>query len=328
MKIFLKLTLASAILFWLVKSDKLNFDLLFEVIKYPELIFISTFFCMTQVCLTSYRWGIMLKMKSPELSKRKIFATQWIGQLFSAVLPGAVTGDLIKIGHLAGNDKTISKKYLLFTIFLDRVLGLSALLTISCVSGLLLYKELIGLNVIFKEIIVINILLLLATFAFLSLFFLNIAQQNLVLRFVKIKKIQMYLLSLWELGQYKKKFFHMFILSILAHTCAILSLYFINKNFFNPDFHFKYLFAIVPMGQISVAIPISPGGLGIGHLVFDKLFFFIHQENGASFFNLAWIAALMTNLLGIFPYFFSKTDSAISNKKRAIAISRDGPFLD
>jgi uncharacterized protein (TIRG00374 family) len=321
MKFLLKLTVAIGLLYWLVINGKLDFSLLAEIFKYPALVTISALLCMIQILLCSYRWGIMLKMKAPELTSSKILSTQWIGQFFSSILPGAVTGDIIKVAHLVKDHKNLSRPYLLFTILLDRVIGLCALLSISTVSGIFLYNELVEINPIFKEVILLNIFLFTGSLTFLALFFLKKNHQTFILNLIKHDKIRSTLASWWEIGAHKKKFFDMFALSVLAHTCAILSFYCINKHFFNESFQFKHLFAIVPMGQVGVAIPISPGGLGVGHVLFDKLFSFLNQSRGASLFNLAWMIAFTVNMLGLIPYLFHK------NEKRPTIFLRRWAFF-
>jgi uncharacterized membrane protein YbhN (UPF0104 family) len=306
MKTFLKMAFAFGIIYWLVANGKLDPKLMVEVLKYPELLITAAILLIVQISLCAYRWSLMLKIKSPEIPFEKVYRLQWIGQLFSAILPGGVTGDLIKIGHLAHDYKNISKTYLLFTIFLDRVIGLCALLCVSSVTGLIFFQELVELNSIFKEIILLNTLLFLGSLGFLSLFFLNTPQKNFILSIVKLEKLKKYLLSLWAIGQHRKKFLEMFGVSLIAHLCGIGAFIVINKNFLAPHVDFRLLFSVIPIGQTSAALPISPGGLGVGHIVFDRLFSFIHQAQGASLFNLSWMMIFCTNLLGLIPYLFSK----------------------
>ena len=50
-------------------------------------------------------------------------------------------------------------------------------------------------------------------------------------------------------------------------------------------------------------MPLSPGGLGIGHLVFERLFSLIGvASGGANVFNVVFFGQLSLNLLGFFPY--------------------------
>ena len=59
--------------------------------------------------------------------------------------------------------------------------------------------------------------------------------------------------------------------------------------------------------MIITAIPISPGGLGVGHAAFEKIFQYFTVMNGANLFNIYWIVFILNNLLGIILiYFYQK----------------------
>ena len=68
--------------------------------------------------------------------------------------------------------------------------------------------------------------------------------------------------------------------------------------------------AIFPIGQISMALPIAPAGLGVGHAVFGKLLSFFNISNGASLFNIFFFFNLFSNILGVFSYIFYSTKGA------------------
>ena len=63
---------------------------------------------------------------------------------------------------------------------------------------------------------------------------------------------------------------------------------------------------IMPIGFISVAIPISPGGIGVGHVAFESLYSIVGISGGANIFNLFLITQLMINLLGGIVYLVYK----------------------
>ena len=54
-----------------------------------------------------------------------ILKTHWIGLFFNSILPGAVTGDLIKLAYKKQIDPKLSKTFFLGTVFLDRLVGTS-----------------------------------------------------------------------------------------------------------------------------------------------------------------------------------------------------------
>jgi hypothetical protein len=62
-------------------------------------------------------------------------------------------------------------------------------------------------------------------------------------------------------------------------------------------------FFLMPIGLITVAIPLAPGGIGIGHAAFESLYQLAGFSGGADIFNLFIIVQLGVFLLGGIPYF-------------------------
>jgi hypothetical protein len=49
-------------------------------------------------------------------------------------------------------------------------------------------------------------------------------------------------------------------------------------------------------------LPISPGGFGVGHLAFDRLFAAIGLTGGATVFNVFILGQMAPSLIGVVPY--------------------------
>jgi uncharacterized membrane protein YbhN (UPF0104 family) len=65
---------------------------------------------------------------------------------------------------------------------------------------------------------------------------------------------------------------------------------------------------IFPFGILVTALPLAPGGLGVGHAAFDRLFSMVGLPGGANVFNVYVLTQLVLNLLGVFPYLYMKSD--------------------
>jgi hypothetical protein len=82
---------------------------------------------------------------------------------------------------------------------------------------------------------------------------------------------------------------------------------------FNLSIGLAESLTIIPIGFVSVAIPLAPSGLGVGHMAFEELFNFYHISGGANFFSLYFVITLTVNLIGSIPYIIHKKVS-IKNK--------------
>ncbi len=110
--------------------------------------------------------------------------------------------------------------------------------------------------------------------------------------------------EVWLIGSEKIVLVKCLSLSTVLQFSSIFAFWLITKNFYDRELLFSQVFTFVPAGFIAVAIPISPAGAGVGHLIFNQLFSFVNISNGASLFNLYFLAAVCINLLGIIPYLF------------------------
>ena len=94
---------------------------------------------------------------------------------------------------------------------------------------------------------------------------------------------------------------------MLSQMLGITAFWILSAPYFSGNVHvpIKFAFTFIPLGLVTVAIPITPSGLGVGHAAFDHLFGYFGVNNGASLFNFYFISVSLVNLFGIIPYIFS-----------------------
>lgn len=305
-KTILKIIVAFLIFYWLINSGKLDFGLVLESLKHPLSIIFGITLIMIQVTAAAFRFGFLLRTRSPDLSFKKIIGIQWIAQLFSTVLPGGFTSDLMKIGYVREMDVKLSKSFIFFIMLLDRIIGLSSLLFISGVMSLLFFKELTSLNSMMERLIILNISLFILTLVGGGLFFANERVQPLIISFIPGQRFKNLAKEMWSYSKHIKLILIAYLLNVCSHLIGILAFWIVTKPFYEAPISFKFLATLIPIGFLSTVIPISPGGIGVGHAAFSTLFNFIHQTNGASLYNIFWIMLIITNCIGVFPFLLRK----------------------
>ena len=88
--------------------------------------------------IAAWRWGVLLRVQGIRISQFDLFRLTLIGVFFSNIIPGSISGDLVKIAYLmryAGERKAEA----ILTIALDRIIGLSGLFLVAIVSTILLW---------------------------------------------------------------------------------------------------------------------------------------------------------------------------------------------
>lgn len=112
--------------------------------------------------------------------------------------------------------------------------------------------------------------------------------------------------NLWSnLVEFRSTLVRLVTLGMLAQTVNALIFWLLARKFAEGStLDFSTVLSVFPIGQITMAVPIAPAGMGVGHAVFDKLLSYSQITNGASLFNLYFFFVITFNLMGIFSYIF------------------------
>lgn len=308
-KTLLKFGFAGAILVWLIKKGDLDFSLIgTSLTEHPWRVTLCIFLILFSAIGTSFRWKMLLEVKSQgKLPKKKLIGLTWIGLLFSSVLPGAVTGDVLKVVYAKDLDSTLSKTFLITSALMDRIIGLLGLLFLLGFFSILHYNELVLLGPTMEKLLHINFFFMIGALVFFITLFLPQKIQNIFLNYFEktplignsVKKV---LSGVWAMGQEKAVILKCLVMSLIFQAGNVLSIYIISYPFFNVDISLSTFFTFIPLGLMCTALPISPAGMGVGHAAFGTLFSYFGVTKGASLFNLYFLCLVFVNLMGVFPF--------------------------
>jgi uncharacterized protein (TIRG00374 family) len=88
------------------------------------------------------------------------------------------------------------------------------------------------------------------------------------------------------------------LIGLAGHFCTILLIY-ACSTLMDSDLDLLKVIAVAPIGLLANALPITPGGLGVGEQVFDILYKLTGGTAGANSFLLARIFLSSPALLGV-----------------------------
>lgn len=310
-KAILKIAFAGGIIFWLLRSGKLDFSLIGQSIQNGWSWAICIALLIAQAAGSAIRWRLLLKIKSDApLPTTSMIKLTWIGLFFNSVLPGAVTGDLIKLVYARDLDRKLDRTFLVTSALMDRILGLIGLLFLLGIFSIANYSELALHGQKMRAILHFNFLLFAGVLGFLGLLFLpekvTLPLRNWLERLPMLgPRIKKTLDQVWLIGANKKTIVVCLFISLVLQFSNVLGFWAITEPFYGKELSLMQIFTFVPLGQMAVAVPISPAGLGVGHVIFETLFKFVGIDRGASLFNLYFLCVVAVNLLGFFPYIFS-----------------------
>ena len=315
LKTFLKFSFALILCYWLFKDGKLDFSLLAQAFHSGYLWVWGVLLLVTRLIFCPMRFKTLLdsnsKTPTPFL---KVFSFDAVGNLFSVILPGAAAGDVVRFFYYRKLGPGITSGMVAAFLTIDRLIGLMGLMGLSILITLINFKSFALLSPQLVSLFLINVIV----FVFMSLFMLFIFSRWFPKN--KIESLLTTFLSRWpkvlqslhdvlkvQLSFYN--FLKCFILSLLNQVFVfsgfvLLILPFIPKS----NSLFKIL-TILPIGFIGSSLPITPAGLGVGHVLFDNLFRLIEINNGASLFNLYFVVNIFVCLLGLIPYLMIRSQN-------------------
>ncbi len=302
-----KLFVAAALLVWLQKKGQLDFAQLRLFQENPWLVCATLFyFFVGLVFLGTWRWKTLLKGAGYTLTWTRAVTLQMTGFFFNSVMPGAVGGDIIKIAYVIRDNPGRSKSQVMMTALLDRIVGLAGLFLVCWVMFLL------NLGTI-RELPVFSSLLLITSgvsLGFIAFFFAALYHYKGQDPFLRILQLKIpgfgfieKLYNAMRVYRYARKdILASLTISIGIQFISLLLFYFISTKVTSQYPSFAKVAVIYPIGVTTTAIPITPAGLGVGHVAFDQLFQLVGLDHGANAFNLFALSQLFLNLIGFIPY--------------------------
>ena len=295
------------LLTWLIWSGKLDFKQLNILYERPEILVANILlWLMGSLLLGGFRWYLLLKGQGLIISYYQVLRLQLIGFFFNTAIPGAVGGDIIKAIYVIKGLQSDRKTPAMLTILLDRVFGLCALFLLGAAAVISQMSLILSNPLLFP----------IAAFVFAgsALIILGITWVLFISdKFPIIKNIHIpnfpgssiFIGVYHAIRVYKscpRYIFFAILLGIVMQYCAATYAFFLTEALTGNFPNFGSFMAIFTVGVMTTALPLAPGGLGVGHIAFEKLYLLIGLTNGANVFNIMVLVQLLLNLLGLIPY--------------------------
>jgi uncharacterized protein (TIRG00374 family) len=217
------------------------------------------------LALCNWRWKILLAAQGVNLSFGRSMMLYMIGQFFSSFMPGATSGDLFKAIYIA-RESPDKKTEAVATVFIDRIIGLLALIGLTSVVTLARLDFFLS-NPKTKGVMIFNVILLAGMAAGIAVVF----GQNVFEKIPLFKKLE----EKTSLGKIISKVYSAFHICIKSPAVLIKTICLSAVN------HLTFIFIAVLIGmsigvEIPItdyltvfpiinaiaAVPLTPGGLG------------------------------------------------------------------
>lgn len=267
-----KVSIALGLLYYLFSSGRIDVQSLKTLLE-PGIIVVGLACTGAILLLSSERWRLLLQQQKFNVPLIHTFRLTLIGNFFSIFVPGGVGGDLVKAVLIAQNHPQERAKVVL-TVLADRILGLFTM-TFIALCSFSFEPELLQTE---NSIRFVFLGLLILFLGFIVTFYMLLSRRaeklrekvhKLTDRFHRLQKLwvvsQSYHLSTGEIVR-------LFGLSLISQLTSVV-LFMIIASRLLPELPSLSIFMFaVPVGFMVTAIPLAPGGIGVGQAAFFYLF--------------------------------------------------------
>jgi uncharacterized protein (TIRG00374 family) len=322
-----KATVTVTLITWLVRSGSLDLEKLRILVDSPRVLVTTVCtWLVIAVVMATWRWRILLRSVGAEVALVRAVALQVTALFFNGLVPGNVGGDFIKNQAVLGNQPA----KLVVLVFVERAVGLVSLIWAGGV-GVLLSAGAVQKH---RELLPIaSAVLLLMTGSVVApwiLFRLLRPRASEALRATSSaglvglmrRGLKSASGALQLIFEEKETVIKGLVLSFGMHLCNIGYFLFLTRELGNPEAAYSEVAMIFPLGLLTLVLPISISGFGVGHMMFNELFRLLGLQGGATIFNVFIVAQLSLCLLGAIPYLFMRHNRPLAAEGASASSAR------
>jgi uncharacterized protein (TIRG00374 family) len=294
---FLKYVVGIALIVWMVWSGKLDLSVLGTV---PTALLLHAL-ALTAVFtfLGALRILYILRSRGMQAGAWQCFLYNCAGTLYSSFLPGGISGDAVR-AYLFMKAIPDHRLAILGAMVLDRVLGLVSMVFLGLVAALYM---------------AINVAFIRPYLVFFAAIFTALIGGVALLHFIGgrhrhgERTAEAFVERAWSrvtrivaslrIHEYPPRVLTFVVLQSMVIHLLVVALVYICSVHSASGLDFLRVFVATPIGLLVNAIPLSPGGLGIGENAFELLYKMVGGTNGATSFLLARVFMYSPALVGL-----------------------------
>jgi uncharacterized protein (TIRG00374 family) len=317
-----KIIVASVLIGWLIRSGVLKMGALSIFLERPILLVANLGLFGFGVMTGTLRWRALLKLAGAKVPLGRALQLQLTALFFNVVIPGNVGGDVVKALYVAREEEPSKRTAILLIVFVERLVGMAALVLVATMVGIL-RGPLLWQTPQLRQLAIAVGFLGVCTVVGPALFVLGMRRAGDRLEAwtsgtTGIARLAGRLVAAARLlSAGPRQLVIALGLSMLTHAGAMTFFTVLTRVITEQDVPFSSVATVFPLGILTMILPISPAGLGVGHVAFDRLFSMIGLHDGATVFNVYLIGQLAPCLLGVFPYLALKRSGKLPGEAEA-----------
>jgi uncharacterized protein (TIRG00374 family) len=302
-----KIVVAAVLIGWLLRSHALDFSKLAVFFERPLLLVLDMGLFAFGIVLAALRYRVLLGLTGTKVALPRLLQLQLTAVFFNVVIPGSVGGDVVKALYVARDAAAEKRTTIVLIAFVERLLGLVGLIAIASLvtvfRGPALFRD-----PLLRPMALTVLILGAGTFLGGITFLVLIQRAGSKLEAwtsgpSKLAKIINQLTVATRLLTSGPKALVIALgISMAMHAAAMAFFTLLTAIITGQDVPYASVATIFPLGILTMVVPISPAGLGVAHVAFDRLFAAIGLTGGATVFNVYLLGSIAPALFGVVPY--------------------------
>lgn len=286
----------------LIKKGPFDLEQLKNVLTQPKIMFLGAAIFLIQNFIFVMRWKLFVDLIA-KLPVAKLAQLHLIGMFFNFFIPGGVGGDIVKALELSKKSEA-TRSQTLSTVMSDRVFGLYAMITFSTIFMAIEYFH-SPADFITKLFFISSLFFVGMTtcLLFLPIIFKKISSalnQKDSKILITIEKIISSLNFTFTTFKQPKIQLTSLIYSAISQMLAIYFMYSVVTSLGITPPSFLIFFSLCCFGFVASALPIMPGGIGVGQYAFYALFANISTELGKATITAITTLQIFTLAIALF----------------------------
>ena len=286
----------------LIKKGPFDLEQLKNVLTQPKIMILGAAIFLFQNFIFVLRWKLFVDLIA-QLKVAKLTQLQLIGMFFNFFIPGGVGGDIVKALELSKRSEA-TRSQALSTVMSDRVFGLYAMITFSTVfmaiehflSPADFITKLLLVSLLFFTGMTVCLLFLPIIFKKISIL-LNQKDSKVLINIEKLISSLNFTFTTFKNPSIQ---FKSLIYSAISQMLAIYFMYTVVTTLGITPPSFLIFFSLCCFGFVASALPIMPGGIGVGQYAFYALFANISTELGKATITAITTLQIFTLCIALF----------------------------
>jgi uncharacterized protein (TIRG00374 family) len=300
----LRFAIGIAMLVWLHRTSALSFHPFARIVQIWPLTLVAVAILFLDLFFMAIRVSLLFRVQKLSLSFWNAMQLTLIGFLFSMVLPGTAGGEIAKF-YYAGRENQGKRAEIAAALLFDRLIGLLSMLLLPLLLAPF-FSQLIRSVAAIKRILLTDALLAVSLLMGIIAVMSYEGLRNLISGWLrKWLSVQ----NLWNrvtqaLISYRGEraaLIYALLLSLIANF-AFIVVTALGLFATSPDSFSAKLFFMAPIGYFINALPLTPGGLGVGEAAFNALFALAGMTGGADTLLCVRLWSAIVGLAGVAVY--------------------------